>query len=280
VPDVQRPGLAFAGFWESFSPEQLQVVGRAEQAYLDTLAGPAREAVWKRFFAASPCAVVLTGGAKAPPEMLGPAAGSTVPVLRTPLGTTKFVSVAAAYFEEKLAQSLTLHGTLVDVHGIGVLLTGPSGIGKSECALDLVDRGHRLVADDVVEIKRTAEGSLMGSASSIIRHHMEIRGLGVIHIQNVYGVSATRDRKLVEFVVQLEEWQEGKEYDRLGLDGKTHVILDVALPAITIPVRPGRPLAVIIEVAALNERLKRMGSHAARDLNERVSDWIRQRRER
>ena len=275
VSDVQHPALLFTGFRGATKPEPIQVVGGTEAAYLESLSPAARTAAWKALADANPCAVVLTGARPTPPEMERAFEGSSVPVLRTALATTKFVSAASAYFEEKLAESLSLHGTLVDVHGIGVLLTGPSGIGKSECALDLVDRGHRLVADDVVEIRRMAEGSLMGSPSPMIRDHMEIRGLGVVHVQNIFGVSATRYRKLVEFVVELEEWKEGKEYDRLGLEDRKRTILDVELPVITMPVRPGRPLAVIIEVAALNERLKRQGSHAARDLNQRVSEFLR-----
>ena len=279
VPDLHRPGLAFAAYFDYFAAERLQVVGRTELSYLETLSEKRRAEILGRYFSFPLCCVVVTQGMTVPPDFVAHANERSVPLLQTQLATTKFISLATVYLEDKMAPMLALHGTLLDVAGVGVLLLGPSGIGKSECALDLIDRGHRLVADDVVEIRRLPDGTLMGGGSPLIKGNMEIRGVGVINVRDVFGIAATREQKWVEFVAVLEEWQDGKEYDRLGLDERTHPILDIPLPAITIPVRPGRHLAVIIEVAAMNLRLKRTGRHAARELGARMTEWMRAQHE-
>ncbi len=194
--------------------------------------------------------------------------------------TTRFISLLTHVVEEFFSPAVVMHGTLVDVFGIGVLLMGKSGVVKSETALELIERGHRLVADDMVEVKKIDESLLMGSGSEIIRHHMEIRGLGIINARDVFGIRSIRNRKRIEMVVLLEEWNEGAEYDRLGIDEKRYTILDLDVPFITVPVRPGRNIPIIIETAALNQRLKKMGVFSARELDSRIQNWMRMEGER
>ena len=191
----------------------------------------------------------------------------TVPILRTQLPTGELVGRLLSYLDITFAHRITLHGVLVDVFGVGLLILGKSGVGKSECALELIERGHRLVADDLVEIYRVKGGALYGTGSDVIRHHMEIRGVGVIDISRIFGVGVIRHRKRIELLVHLEEWIEGKEYDRLGLEQQTYKILDVKIPELTIPVAPGRNLSIILEVAAMNHRLKELGHHPVENLN-------------
>jgi len=274
VPDINRPGLALAGYFDYFAFERIQVLGRTELSYLQGLdQDKVRESV-RKLLEWDVCCFVITQGLEPPEELFRAVEGKHVSVLKSLMPTTKLIADLTIYLEDKLAPETSLHGTLVDVYGIGALILGKSGIGKSECALDLVERGHRLVADDLVDIKRTAERILMGSGPELIRHHMEIRGLGIINIKNLFGIGAIRDRKRVELVINIEEWDENKEYDRLGLDELTYTILDVELPRIIIPVRPGRNLSIIIEVAAMNQRLKKSGYHTAREFNKTLISWL------
>lgn len=274
VPDINRPGLALAGYFDYFAFERIQVLGRTELSFLKGLGKEKAEEIFKKLLEWDVCCFIITQGMEPPEELLDAIEGKGVPVFKSMMSTTKLIADLTIYLEDKLAPETSLHGTLVDVYGIGALILGKSGIGKSECALDLVERGHRLVADDLVDIKRTAERILMGSGPELIRHHMEIRGLGIINIKNLFGIGAIRDRKRVELVITIEEWDETKEYDRLGLDELTYSILDIDLPRIIIPVRPGRNLSIIIEVAAMNQRLKKSGHHTAKEFNKTLISWM------
>ncbi|MCK5219459.1 HPr kinase/phosphorylase, partial [bacterium] len=257
VPDINRPGLALAGYYDYFAFERIQVLGRTEISFLQGLRKEEVRQVFRKLLEWEVCCFIITQGYEPPRELLRAIEGKQVPVFKSQMATTKLIAELTIYLEDQLAPETSMHGTLVDVYGVGVLILGKSGIGKSECALDLVERGHRLVADDLVDIRRSAERILMGSGPELIRHHMEIRGLGIINIKNLFGIGAIRDRKRVELVTTIEEWDENKEYDRLGLDELTYGILDIELPRIIIPVRPGRNLSIIIEVAAMNQRLKK-----------------------
>ena len=197
-----------------------------------------------------------------------------VPLFVSKHTTTRFTSLWIHAVEQYFAQTMTIHGSLVDVYGVGVLLLGKSGVGKSECALELIEKGHRLVADDVVEIQKLDDLFLFGTSAEIIRHHMEIRGLGIINVREIYGIGSVRNRKRIDIIVLLEEWDEAKEYDRLGLDEQKYTILDIDLSYITVPVRPGRNIPILIETAALNHRLKKMGTNSARELDLKIKDIV------
>jgi HPr kinase/phosphorylase len=274
VPDINRPGLALAGYFEYFAYERIQVLGRTELSFLQGLGTDRVREIFEKLLQWDVCCFIITQGLEPPRELMEISVDKDVPIFTSLMPTTKLIADLTIYLEDKLAPETSLHGTLVDVYGIGALILGKSGIGKSECALDLVERGHRLVADDLVDIKRTAERILMGSGPELIRHHMEIRGLGIINIKNLFGIGAIRDRKRIELVINIEEWDENKEYDRLGLDELVYNILDVELPRIIIPVRPGRNLSIIIEVAAMNQRLKKSGYHTAREFNKTLISWL------
>jgi HPr kinase/phosphorylase len=278
--DINRMGMALTGFLKWFAYERLQVFGKTEMHYLATLKPAQRNKIFKTLLAYRIPAIVVTHKIKSPQELITEAKAQKIPVFATPTPTTKFVSELSVFLEEEFAPETTLHGTLLDVYGVGILVLGTSGIGKSECALDLVERGHRLVADDLVYIKRLANRILMGSRSEIIKHHMEIRGLGIINIESLFGVGAIRDKKRIELVVRLEEWDAKKEYDRLGLTPSTLKIFDVEIPTFVIPVRPGRNLAVIIEVAAMNHRLMKLGYFTAQEFADRVTRIMAEESER
>jgi HPr kinase/phosphorylase len=265
---VQRPGLALTGYIDYLRYGRVQILGGSEIGYLSRLAPPRRAKLLARLAAARLSCFVVTKGLKPPPELLSEAEARGVPVLLTPLESTPFIRQLGDYLEARLAARQSLHGVLVDVFGLGVLILGDSGIGKSECALDLVDRGHRLVADDVVDVTRLGE-SLSGSSPAPTRSHIEVRGLGLINIEHVYGVSSLRLRMSVELVVQLERWEPGKEYDRLGLPERGQAILGVEVPRVTLPVAPGRNLALLVEVAARMQLLRERGVDAARSFVER-----------
>lgn len=270
VPDVNRPGLALAGYVDYFAFDRTQVMGLTEINYMRQLE-PAvlRERLERIFSFDIPC-FIISRGLTPLPEFVELANQARVPVMRSLLTTTKVVSKATVFLDEVFSPETTLHGTLVDVHGVGVLILGRTGVGKSEAALELVERGHRLVADDVVSIKRRADRYLYGEGSALVKHHMEIRGLGIVDVRNIFGVGAVRNTKRVGLVIELEEWDANKEYDRLGIVEASFSILEIRLPKLTIPVRPGRNIAIIMEVAALNHRLKDMGIHSAKLLDEQL----------
>lgn len=270
--DVNRLGMALTGFFKWFAAERVQIFGKTESSYVDLMLSPDQQKkIFKKIFSYRLPCIVATHRVKPSRLLLTEALRKKVPVFTTPMPTTKFIQEVSTFLEEIFAPETTLHGTLLDVYGVGVLILGDSGIGKSECALELVERGHRLVADDLVYIRRLANRILMGSRSEIVKHHMEIRGLGIINVESLFGVGAIRDRKRIELVVRLEEWDNRKEYERLGMTQKMHKIFDVEVPMVVIPVRPGRSLAVIIEVAAMNHRLMKLGYFTAQEFAERVN---------
>lgn len=270
---VQRPGLALSGYTDYLRYGRVQILGGSEIGYLRKLAPAARRRALQRLARQEVSCFVVTKRLAPPAELLREAEARRVPVLVTSIESTPFIKQLSSFLEERLAERAHLHSVLVDVFGLGVLIIGESGIGKSECALDLIDRGHRLVADDVVEVKRVSE-ALFGSSPDLTRYHMELRGLGLINIKDLYGVSSTRMSKRLELVVSLERWEVGKEYDRLGLQEERHDILGVGLPLVRMPVAPGRNLAILVEVASRNQLLKERGYDAARRLSERVDEMV------
>ncbi len=278
VPDLNRPGLALSGFIDYFPAERLQILGKTEITFWQALSADARHDRLEKFIVRlKPAGLILSHDVVPPKDMSAACERAQVALLATPVPTTKFISELTMYLEERMAPSVSLHGSLVDVYGVGVLLLGESGIGKSECALALLDKGHRLCADDVVEIRRTPEKTLLGAGVKELRYHMEIRGLGIVEVQSLFGARAVRERKAVELVIFLVPWKSGQRYERTGLEEKTHTILDVALPKHEFPVKPGRNLAVLVETAAMNWRLRRMGIHAASRLDQRITESLRKR---
>ncbi len=261
--DINRPAMQLAGFYNYFDPKRIQIIGRVESTYLDTLTHEERLAAYERFMGYDIAALVICHGVQPSRECLEMAEHFDRNVFITDEDTSDFQADLISALHNHLAPRITAHGELVEIHGEGVLLTGDSGIGKSETALELVKRGHRLVADDAVEIKRVGKGILLGSAPPIIRYYMELRGIGVINVRHIYGVGAVKPESNIDLVVKMETWQDGKAYDRLGLVSETEEILGVKLPCVTIPVTPGRNLAVILELAAMNNRQKKMGFNAA-----------------
>ncbi len=273
LPRVQRPGLALTGYTDYIRYGRVQIVGSSEVGYLGKLAPRRRSAILDKLCRCRITCFVVTKGLVPPTELLSAAEARGIPVLTTPLESTAFIKLLSVFLDERLATRLHLHSVLLDVFGLGVLILGESGIGKSECALDLIDRGHRLVADDVVEIKRMGD-VLVGVSPDLTRFHMELRGLGVLNIKDLYGVSAMRLSKRVELVIQLERWEAGKEYDRLGLRDETFLILGVEVPLVRMPVAPGRNIALLVEVAARNQLLREGGYDAAKRFVERVDELV------
>ncbi|WP_282938887.1 HPr(Ser) kinase/phosphatase [Paenibacillus sp. RC67] len=275
VADLYRPGLVMAGFYEFHPTERVQILGKTELTFFDGLSSEERMNRMSKLCEPqdTPC-ILISRGLDVPIELLAAANDSQIPVLRTKVSTTILASRITGFLENKLAPSTTIHGVLVDVYGIGMLISGSSGIGKSETALELVKRGHRLIADDAVEIRQTADHILNGNAPELIRHLLEIRGVGIINVMTLFGAGAVRNIKKISVVVKLETWQQEKQYDRLGLDEETTRIIDTDIPLVTIPVRPGRNLAVIIEVAAMNYRLKRMGYNAALQFTNKLTESL------
>ncbi|MCM3881821.1 MAG: HPr(Ser) kinase/phosphatase [Vicinamibacterales bacterium] len=270
-PYVQKTGLALAGFHEYLRSGRVLVFGNSELRYLESLKPAERSETMRRVCEHEdvPC-ILVTGGLRVFGEIVFEAERCNLPVLRTQVPTPVAIAKLTAILEDSFIVRELLHGVLLDILGLGVLIVGESGIGKSECALDLIVRGHRLVADDTVEVRRRAETILIGTCPELTRHHMEIRGLGVINIQDLFGIAATRTSKRVELVVQLERWEARRDYDRLGLADEHHQILGLPLPLIRMPVAPGRNLAILVEIAARNQLLRARGHHAARRLAERL----------
>ena len=270
-PYPQKTGLALSGFDAAVKGGRVLIFGESEIRYLESLARDAREAALRRLFSHDLPAIVITQGFTPIGELTSIADERAVPLLLTAAGTPDAMSRLGALLDNLLAPRTTVHGVLMDILGLGVLVIGESGIGKSECALDLVVRGHRLVADDAVELRCRAESFVLGSCPELTRHHMEIRGLGLINIQDLFGVASTRTSKRVELVVQLERWEPGREYDRLGLDDSRYDVMGVDIPMIRMPVAPGRNIAILVEVAARNQLLRSRGAHAARELVDRLA---------
>lgn len=269
VTDLNRPGMQFCGFYEFFAAERPQVIGKVEMTYLESIEPTVREKVLRRYLSYDLPCIVCCWGMTPPKELLQIATERDIPVFMSRVKTTKFTLQAIMYLNRVLAPHVTRHGVLVDVYGVGVLLTGESGVGKSEAALELVKRGHQLVADDVVDIRRVAENRLIGESPELVRHFMEIRGVGIINIATMYGVGAVIRDKTIDMEVHLEMWQADKEYDRLGMTENYTEILGVKVPSLLLPIHPGRNLAVVLEVAARNFRQKQMGYNAAVELTRR-----------
>jgi len=265
ITDVNRPGLQFHGFFDYFDPRRLQVIGKAEVTYLKSLTPEERRKAFDDLFLYDIPALVIARALDCFPECLESAAAHEKTLLRTAETTVDFTSHTIEYLNRRLAPSITRHGVLMDIYGEGVMLQGDSGIGKSETAIELIMRGHRLVADDAVEIRRVSN-QLIGTAPEVIRHYIELRGIGVIDVRELFGMRAIKTTAQIDLVVQLEQWDNKKFYDRLGIEDHYIEFMDLQIPCVTIPVRPGRNLASIVEVAAMNNRHRRYGFNAAEEL--------------
>jgi HPr kinase/phosphorylase len=275
-PHIQKTGLALAGFHEYLKPGRVLIFGESEIRYLESLDAAARVTSMRLALTLDfPC-VLITGGFAPPVELVVEAERARLPLLKTPIATPTAIAKLSSMLEDSLAERTILHAVLMDVLGLGVLIVGESGIGKSECALDLIVRGHRLVADDTVEIRRRQETILIGTCPELTRYHMELRGLGVINVTELFGIASTRSSKRVELVVQLERWDPAREYERLGLDDDVYEILGLRTPLIRMPVAPGRNIAILVEVAARNQLLRSRGHHAVRTLAERLERTLRE----
>ena len=272
--DVNRPGLQLTGYMELFGTDRIQIIGKVETTYLTSLTHEERLGRLDDYFKTGfPC-IVIARGLELFQEMKDVSKKYNIPILRTDDITSRFLSGLIRYLNVLLAPRITKHGVLVEVYGEGVLILGESGVGKSETALELVKRGHRLIADDVVEVRKVSDKTLLGTAPDIIRHFIEIRGIGILDVKNLYGMGSVKVTENINLVINLELWDEKKNYDRLGLVDEFTDILGIQVPSLNIPVRPGRNLAIIVEVAAMNHRQKKMGYNAAKVLNERVMSEI------
>lgn len=275
VPNINRPGLGLSGFYEKFAYERLQIFGNGENAYLKMLDENGRyETIRELFTYPIPCCI-FTNSAVPTPTFIEIAENAVSPILQTDLATATFVNRVIRALEDVFAPTKVIHGVMVEVYGIGVLIHGSSGVGKSEAALELIERGHRLISDDSVEIRCVSGNILLGSGSNpALAHHMEIRGLGIININHLFGIGSIRDKKQIELVVNLEEWDPEKNYDRVGSGNETMEILGVQIPLVEIPVKPGRNIPILIETAAMNERLKKRGYHSAHEFNKNILKWL------
>lgn len=264
--EVNRPGLQMAGYFEFFDDTRIQIIGKSEESFLKRFTEEKAEQRLRELFSRKPVAVVICRNLEVSEIYRKIAEEYGVPLFRTPVSTSEFEAALIAFLHVHLAPRITQHGVLVEVFGEGILLLGESGVGKSETAMELVKRGHRLIADDAVEIKKVSSKSLVGSAPENIRHFIELRGIGIINASRLFGAGAVKLTEKIDLVIKMEPWDVNKVYDRMGLENQTHEILDLKIPALTIPVKPGRNLAVIIEVAAMNNRQKKLGYNAAEDL--------------
>lgn len=272
--DLYRPGIEMTGYFRYYPKERLQLIGKTEMAYFLELTEEEKHARVEKLCTDITPGIVISRGMEIPQPLIDAANMAGVPILHSPRKTTRVISRLTNYLETKFAPFTAIHGVLVDINGVGVLITGQSGVGKSETALELVKRGHRLVADDSVEIRQEDYDTLIGNSPALIEHLLEIRGLGIINVMTLFGAGSVRSYKKISLIVNLENWDEKKQYDRLGLDEDKMKIMDVHLPKVTVPVRPGRNLAVIIEVAAMNFRLKRMGLNTAQEFSQRLTNMI------
>ncbi|UJL45314.1 HPr kinase/phosphorylase [Virgibacillus sp. NKC19-16] len=272
--DISRPGIEMTGYFKYYPKERLQLIGKTEMAYFLELTDEQKKDRVEHLCTDITPGIVISRGMDIPEVMIEAANESGVPILKSPRQTTRVISRLTNYLETAFAPTTAIHGVLVDINGVGVLITGQSGVGKSEAALEIVKRGHRLVADDSVEISQEDYDTLIGNSPPLIKHLLEIRGLGIINVMTLFGAGSIRSYKKISLIVNLELWDQKKQYDRLGIEEETMKIMDVHLPKVTIPVRPGRNLAVIIEVAAMNFRLKRMGINTAQEFTDRLTTMI------
>jgi HPr kinase/phosphorylase len=276
-PRVQKNGLALAGHFHGVVPTRVQVLGETELSYLESLTPDARSVATRGFLSLGLSCVVVTGGKEPPRALLAAAEATSTPLFATGARSSRTINALHAVLDDRLAPQTQLHGVLVDVYGVGILLLGKSGIGKSECALELIMRGHRIVADDVVRCDWRPPGLIFGQPAELLRHHIEIRGLGVLDIRELFGVTAVRERKRIDLVVHLCEWNEREEFDRLGVEDRHHVILDTHIRELRVPVRSGRDMGSIIEMAARNELLRRAGRHTAHEFLDKVEGHLAMR---
>jgi len=274
--DVYRPGMQCTGYFRHFVNTRIQLFGNAEMYYLGELPDEVAKRRMDTYFSYEIPAICIARGHELLPVMAELAEKKGIPVFKSAQNTTRLSHRIVSFLDERTSPCITRHGGLIDVYGVGIMLTGESGIGKSETALELVKRGHRLVADDVIEIRKVGDGELSGSAPELVRYLMELRGIGIIDVRSLYGVGAVLHHKSIDLVVEMEDWNDKKEYDRLGVSYNTISILGVSLPSILLPVRPGRNLAIIVEVAAMNYRLKRMGYDAAVEFDRRLLEQLHQ----
>ncbi|WP_066058738.1 HPr(Ser) kinase/phosphatase [Robertmurraya korlensis] len=274
MSDISRPGIEIAGFFDYYPAERVQLLGKTELTFAEKLSPTERAIRMEKLCTDVTPGIIVTRELEIPVELVEACEREAVPLMRSRQKTTRFSGRLTNFLESKLAPTTAVHGVLIDIYGVGVLITGKSGVGKSETALELVKRGHRLVADDCVEIRQEDEDTLIGNSPELIEHLLEIRGLGIINVMTLFGAGAVRSHKRITLVINLELWDQAKQYDRLGLDEEKMRIIDTDLTKLTVPVRPGRNLAVIIEVAAMNFRLKRMGVNAAEQFTNRLADVI------
>ena len=267
---IFRPGLAFAGFYDVFMPDRIQVAGLTEDLYLSSLDEKTRVERINTFFSKKPVCVIATHKTEISDYSLDAAMANHVPLLLSDMNTSEFMAALIAYLNLQLAPTITRHGVFVEIYGEGVLIVGDSGVGKSETAIELIKRGHRLIADDAVELKRVSAKTIVGSAPDIIRHYIELRGIGIVDVCRLFGVGSVKMTEKVDLVVELEPWETGKMYERFGMDENYTEIMGNKIPSLTIPVKPGRNLAVILEIAAMNSRQKRMGYNTAKEFNDRL----------
>ena len=271
---VNRPGLQMAGFYDYYEPERIQIIGKMESHFINTLPDDERTRRLDQFFASKPAGVIYTSSLAVTDETIELAEKYKVPLMRTTQRTSEFMAALIGHLNVELGPRVTRHGVLVEVYGEGILLLGDSGIGKSETAIELVKRGHRLIADDAVEIKRVSATTLVGKAPEIIRHYVELRGIGIVDVRRLFGMGSVKLTEKIDLVINLESWQSGKMYERLGIEEHTMDILGIKVPMIVLPVCPGRNLSVVIEVAAMNSRQKRMGYNTAEEFNKRLMESI------
>ena len=269
---VNRPGLQLAGFYDHYEQSRMQIVGNVENLFIEQLSSKDRARRLEDFFKSCPVGVIVTTSIPVSEECIGYAEKYKVPLMRTSTTTSEFMAALIAFLNVSLGPRITRHGVLVEVYGEGILLLGDSGVGKSETAIELLKRGHRLIADDAVEIKKVSATTLVGQAPEIIRHYVELRGVGIVDVRRLFGMGAVKESEKVDLVINLEQWDNNKMYDRLGLDEHTTNILGIEVPSITIPVSSGRNLSVVIEVAAMNNRQKRMGYNTAKEFNKRLME--------
>ncbi len=269
---VNRPGLQMVGFYDHYEQARIQIIGKVEHLFLAQLEKEERSRRLEDFFRSAPVGVIITTSIELGAEVVELAEKYGVPLLRTSRRTSDFMAALIAYLNVALGPRITRHGVLVEVYGEGILLLGDSGVGKSETAIELIKRGHRLIADDAVEIKRVSATTLVGKAPEIIRHYVELRGIGIVDVRRLFGMGAVKETEKIDLVINLEPWENGKMYDRLGLDEETTDILGINVPSIVLPVCPGRNLSVVIEVAAMNNRQKRMGYNTAKEFNKRLME--------
>ena len=277
LPDINRPALQMAGFFEHFSSERIQIVGYVEHTYTDRMDPKQREEVYETFFSYDIPCVIFCRNIEPAPILLEIASKHGIPIFQTPEKTSAFSADLIRWLNEELAPCISIHGVLIDVYGIGVLMMGESGIGKSEAALELIKRGHRLVSDDVVEIRKISDDTLIGTAPSITKHFIELRGIGIVDVKTLFGVQSVRESQTIDMVITLEDWNKDKEYDRLGMEEQHTDILGNQVVCHQLPIRPGRNLAIIVETAAINHRQKQMGYNAAQELYRRVQESMTRR---